>query len=99
MIRARQSLNELNFDNDEQTGVNILKSALVKPLMLISENTGVSGEVILAETLKGDGDYGYDAETGEYGNLLEKGIMDPAVTRAAIEMHQVWQLWFLQLNH
>ena len=86
LIRARQSLNELNFDNDEQTGVNILKSALVKPLMLISENTGVSGEVILAETLKGDGDYGYDAETGEYGNLLEKGIMDPAkVTRAAIE--------------
>ncbi len=86
LIRARQSLEDLNFENDEQTGVNILKSALVKPLMLISENTGVSGEVILAETLKGDGDYGYDAETGEYGNLLEKGIMDPAkVTRAAIE--------------
>ena len=86
LIRARQALDSLNLDGDEQTGINILRAALVKPLMLISENTGVSGEVILAETLKGDGDYGYDAETGQYGNLLEQGIMDPAkVTRAAIE--------------
>ena len=86
LLRARQSLDSVSLEGDEQTGVNILKAALVKPLMLISENTGVSGEVILAETLKGDGDYGYDAETGEYGNLLENGIMDPAkVTRAAIE--------------
>ena len=86
LIRARESLDGVDLKGDEQTGVNILKEALVKPLMLISENTGVSGEVILAETLKGDGDYGYDAETGVYGNLLEQGIMDPAkVTRAAIE--------------
>ena len=86
MIRARQALEGVTLNGDEQTGVNILKAALVKPLMLISENTGVSGEVILDGTLKGDGDYGYDAETGEYGNLLEIGIMDPAkVTRAAIE--------------
>jgi len=86
LLRARESLDSVSLEGDEQTGVNILKAALVKPLMLISENTGVSGEVILAETLKGDGDYGYDAETGEYGNLLENGIMDPAkVTRAAIE--------------
>ena len=86
LIRARQALEGVTLNGDEQTGVNILKAALVKPLMLISENTGVSGEVILDGTLKGDGDYGYDAETGEYGNLLEIGIMDPAkVTRAAIE--------------
>ena len=86
LIRAREALDGVELQGDEQTGVNILKEALVKPLMLISENTGVSGEVILAETLKGDGDYGYDAETGVYGNLLEQGIMDPAkVTRAAIE--------------
>ena len=86
LIRAREALDGVELQGDEQTGVNILKEALVKPLMLISENTGVSGEVILAETLKGDGDYGYDPETGVYGNLLEQGIMDPAkVTRAAIE--------------
>lgn len=86
LVRARESLDSVELKGDEQTGVNILKAALTKPLMLISENTGVSGEVILAETLKGEADYGYDAETGVYGNLLELGIMDPAkVTRAAIE--------------
>ena len=86
LIRARESLDAVDLKGDEQTGVNILKEALTKPLMLISQNTGVSGEVILAETLKGEGDYGYDAELGVYGNLLEQGIMDPAkVTRAAIE--------------
>jgi chaperonin GroEL len=86
LVRARESLDSVELNGDEQTGVNILKAALTKPLMLISENTGVSGEVILAETLKGEADYGYDAETGVYGKLLELGIMDPAkVTRAAIE--------------
>ena len=54
--------------------------------MLICENTGVSGEVVLSEILKGEDDWGYDAETGEYGNLLQKGIIDPSkVTRAAVE--------------
>ena len=53
---------------------------------MICENTGVSGEVVLSEILKGEDDWGYDAETGEYGNLLQKGIIDPAkVTRAAVE--------------
>ena len=52
----------------------------------IAENTGVAGDVVLAESLKGEADWGYDAEAGEYGNLLGRGIMDPAkVTRAAIE--------------
>ncbi|MDP6403477.1 MAG: TCP-1/cpn60 chaperonin family protein, partial [SAR202 cluster bacterium] len=61
-------------------------TALEKPLKLISENTGVSGEVILADSVKAEGDWGYDAETGDFTHLLERGIMDPAkVTRAAIE--------------
>ena len=51
-----------------------------------TENTGVSGEVILSDSLKSDGDWGYDAELGEFAHLLERGIMDPAkVTRAAIQ--------------
>ena len=53
---------------------------------MISENTGVSGEVILSDSLKSDGDWGYDAEVGEFAHLLERGIMDPAKgTRAAIQ--------------
>jgi len=86
LIRSRVALNALSLPGDEQTGISILERALEQPLKLIAENTGVSGEVVLAESLKGEGDWGYDAEAGEYTNLLKRGIMDPAkVTRAAIE--------------
>ena len=86
LIRARQALDSVNLEGDELTGVNILKKALETPMKLIAENTGVAGEVILAESVKGEGDWGYDAEVGEFTHLLERGIMDPAkVTRAAIE--------------
>jgi len=86
LIRARAALDSIELAPDEQTGVSILRAALEKPLKLISENTGVAGEVILAESLKSEGDWGYDAEAGEFTNLLPRGIMDPAkVTRAGIE--------------
>ena len=86
LVRASSSLDTLDLDGDEDTGIRILRKSLQQPLKLIAENTGVAGDVVLAESLKGDGDWGYDAEAGEYGNLLGRGIMDPAkVTRAAIE--------------
>jgi len=86
LIRASAALDSLQLEGDAATGIGILKKALERPLKLIAENTGVAGEVVLAESLKGEGDWGYDAEVGEYGHLLERGIMDPAkVTRAAIE--------------
>ena len=86
LIRARASLDDLKLEGDEGTGSNILKRALERPLKLIAENSGVSGDVILADSVKNKGDVGYDAEAGEFTNLLERGIMDPAkVTRAAIE--------------
>ena len=51
-----------------------------------TENTGQSGDVVLEKCSNGEGDFGYDADAGVYGQLLERGIMDPAkVTRAAIE--------------
>jgi len=86
LIRARDVLDSVEAEGDERTGVNILATALEAPLKLIAENTGVSGAVILAESKKGKGDWGYDAEAGEFTHLLERGIIDPAkVTRAAIE--------------
>ncbi len=86
LIRSRSSLDKLDLSGDELTGANILRTALEKPVKLIAENTGVSGDVILAESEKSKGDMGYDAEAGEFTNLLERGIMDPTkVTRAAIE--------------
>ena len=86
LVRVRSALDKLDLPGDDGTGVTILRTALEKPLKLISENTGVAGEVILAESVKSKGDWGYDAEAGEFTHLLERGIMDPAkVTRAAIE--------------
>jgi chaperonin GroEL len=85
IIRARESLDKLEVSGDELTGVNILRKAVEKPLKLIAENSGISGDVVLSECLKGKDDYGYDAEVGEYTALLARGIMDPAkVTRAAL---------------
>ena len=86
LIRSQAALDALDLEGDEQTGVAILRTALEAPIKLICENSGASGEVVLSESLKSDGDYGFDAETGDYTNLLERGIMDPAkVTRAAVE--------------
>jgi chaperonin GroEL len=86
LIRSTAVLDKLGLKGDELTGANILVTALQKPLKLIAENTGVSGEVILSESKKGKGDWGYDADVGEFTHLLERGIMDPAkVTRAAVE--------------
>ena len=86
LIRSSNALDKLKLTGDEATGVAILKKALQTPLKLIAENTGVSGDVILADSIKSEGDWGYDAEVGEFTHLLERGIMDPAkVTRAAVE--------------
>ena len=86
LVRSQTALDSLDVVDDEKTGVEIMRRALDAPIKLIAENTGISGDVILSETRKTDGDWGYDAETGDFTNLLERGIMDPAkVTRAAIE--------------
>jgi chaperonin GroEL len=86
LLRARQDLAKLKLDGEESTGVSVLAKALEEPIKIIAENTGVSGEVILEASLKTKGNTGYDAESGDYVDLIERGIMDPAkVTRAAIE--------------
>ncbi len=86
LLRSRVALDSLELSGDEDTGVQILKRALETPLKLICENTGVSGEVILSESLKSKEGWGYDAEVGDFADLMKRGIMDPAkVTRAAVE--------------
>ena len=86
LLRAKQALSKLKLKGEEATGVAVLSKALEETIKIIAENTGVSGEVVLEASLKTAGNKGYDAEAGEYFDLIEKGIMDPAkVTRAAIE--------------
>ena len=71
---------------DERVGVDIIRRSLEQPLKLIVENAGFEGAVVLNQVKQQADDYGYDAEVGEYGPMLEKGIVDPAkVTRSALQ--------------
>jgi len=86
LIRSAASLDKGKVDGDEATGSRIVKKALEEPIRLIAANSGLEGAVVLENILKGEGDYGFDAEAGKYGSMLQMGIMDPAkVTRAAVE--------------
>ena len=86
-IRARVSLEGLEGDNDDQNvGINILKKALEEPLRQIVSNAGNDASVVLNEVANGKGNYGYNAATNEYGDLVEMGIIDPTkVTRFALQ--------------
>ncbi|MBC8279671.1 MAG: chaperonin GroEL [Chloroflexi bacterium] len=87
LVRAQTALDKLtDLPADELVGVNIVRHALEQPLRLIAQNAGFSGPVVLNQVKNQDQDYGYDAELGEYGPMLERGIVDPAkVTRSALE--------------
>ena len=86
-IRAISSLNDLKGDNeDETTGIEIIKRAIEEPLRQIVANAGVEGAVVVQKVKDGKGDFGYNARTGEYENFFAAGVIDPAkVTRVAIE--------------
>ena len=86
-IRAIDSLNTLKGENeDEQTGIEIIKRAIEEPLRQIVVNAGKEGAVIAQKVREGKGDYGYNARTDVYQNLYEAGVIDPAkVARIALE--------------
>jgi chaperonin GroEL len=78
----------VNGDNDDQeAGINIVRKALQAPIRQIAENAGVEGSVVVAKVLEErSGSYGYDAQSDEYGDMIEKGIIDPAkVVRIALQ--------------
>ena len=87
LIRAANSLAKLTGDNDDQNvGIRILRRALEDPLRQIVTNAGGDASVVLNAVAAGKGDYGYDAATGEYGDMIEFGILDPTkVTRFALQ--------------
>ncbi len=88
LLRAAKALEGLKFDNaDQRTGVEIVRKAIQSPARQIVENAGVDGSVIVGKILdKSDYAFGYDAQTGEYGDLFKLGIIDPAkVVRTALQ--------------
>jgi chaperonin GroEL len=86
-IRAVSAISKLKGDNDDQTvGVNILRRAVEEPLRQIVRNAGGDASVVLNAVAAGKGNYGYNAATGEYGDMIELGILDPTkVTRYALQ--------------
>ena len=87
LVRAIESLNNLSGANqDENTGIRIVKRAIDEPLRQIVANAGGEGSVIVAKVAEGKADFGYNAKTDEFVNMLEAGIIDPTkVTRVALE--------------
>ena len=86
-IRCLPALDELKGDNDdENTGIAIIRRAIEEPMRQIVANAGVEGAVILQKVREGQGDYGYNARTDTFENFFETGVIDPAkVTRVALE--------------
>ena len=87
LVRAIESLNNLSGANqDENTGIRIVKRAIEEPLRQIVANAGGEGSVIVAKVAEGKADFGYNAKIDEFVNMLEAGIIDPTkVTRVALE--------------
>lgn len=86
-IRAIKSLEKMKGDNeDETTGICIIKRALEEPLRQIVENAGLEGSVVVNKVREGKGDYGFNARTETYENMLKTGVIDPVkVSRVALE--------------
>jgi chaperonin GroEL len=88
LLRAAEALRKLRTHNDDQkTGVEIVRKAISWPARQIAVNAGADGSIVVGKILEKDAyAYGYDAQAGEYGNLISKGIIDPTkVVRAALQ--------------
>jgi chaperonin GroEL len=87
LLRARAAISGLKGDNhDQNTGVDIARRAMEEPLRQICSNAGDEASVILNKVVEGKSTFGYNAASGEYGDMLEMGILDPTkVTRSALQ--------------
>ncbi len=91
LINAQSSLDSLSLEGDAQVGVRIVRAALEEPLKMLAENAGLNGSVVLENVRRRQAEsksstIGYDVLKDEYGDMLERGIVDPAkVTRSAVE--------------
>ena len=87
LVRAAQAIaDKIAAVGDVRTGLQIVASAVEAPVKLIADNSGFAGEVILDGVKKGEGDWGFDADSEQFGKMFELGIVDPAkVTRSALQ--------------
>ena len=86
LLRAQASLGSLDLSGDEKLGLSIVKRAIEEPLRIIASNAGYEASVVIDRVLKETGSMGFDAKAGDYVDMIEAGIIDPAkVTRCALQ--------------
>jgi len=86
LIRAMKALDKLKLEGDKQLGVNLIRRALEEPVRQIANNAGFEGSVVVQRVMEGKGNFGFNAEKGDYEDLMEAGIIDPTkVTRFALQ--------------
>ncbi len=87
LLKASAAITAKGDNEDQDAGIQIIRRALQAPIRQIAENAGVEGSIVVGKVLeKKDANYGYDAQAGEYGDMFEKGIIDPAkVVRTALQ--------------
>ncbi len=85
-MRCFDALDNLTVSGEDKDGINLLKKALGEPLKYIPNNAGLEGSVVLRKVQEGSGDYGFNAETETYENLVAAGVIDPTkVVRLALQ--------------
>ncbi len=85
-LRAASALDKLKASGDEKVGADMIRKALVQPLRNIAENAGQEGSIVVEKVKKEKGNFGFDAEKLEYGDMMNAGIIDPTkVTRVALQ--------------
>jgi chaperonin GroEL len=86
LIRAQSSLESLKVNDEQRFGINIVRRAIEEPLRQIAGNAGEEGSIVVQKVREGKGSFGYNAATGEYGDLLAQGVIDPVkVVRSALQ--------------
>lgn len=87
LVRAKLAIKDMKGDNDEQTaGIKIVLRAMEEPMRQIVANAGDEPSVVVNNVSKGEGNYGFNAQTGEYGDMVAMGVLDPTkVTRTALQ--------------
>ena len=87
LLRAKQAITDLKGDTpDQNAGIKLILRAVEEPLRTIVANAGEEASVVVNNVLNGKGNYGYNAATGEYTDLVEQGVLDPTkVTRTALQ--------------
>jgi chaperonin GroEL len=86
LIRAQEALLKLEVNDEQRFGINIIRRAMEEPLRQIAGNAGEEGSIVVQKVRDGQGSFGYNAASGEYGDLIAMGVIDPVkVVRSALQ--------------